>query len=154
MRADGATDDRLRRAVLAVFGLGGVGLGAELLLLGHFEDWRQQLPLVLLGVGLALALALALTQSRPLLLLFRGVNALLLVAGVVGLYYHISANIEFEIEMYPSLAGFELLWNAIQGALPALAPGALAQLGFLGALYTYRHPGLERGATQGGNDAV
>lgn len=155
MRAVGTTDEGLRRAVLAVFGLGAAGLGAELLLLGHFEDWRQQLPLALLAAGLIMALALlTLGPSRPLLLLFRGATALLVLAGAVGLYYHMGANIEFETEMYPSMAGIELLWHAAQGALPALAPGAMVQLGLLGALYIYRHPGLKREATQGENDAA
>ena len=36
----------------------------------------------------------------------------------------------------------KLVWKALRGATPALAPGALAQLGLLGLLYTYRHPAL------------
>ena len=47
----------LRRGILLIFVLGTVGLGTELLLLDHFEEWRQQVPLVLLALGLILLAA-------------------------------------------------------------------------------------------------
>jgi hypothetical protein len=46
--------------------------------------------------------------------------------------------------MYPSLTGFELFREAISGATPTLAPGAMLHLGLLGLLYTFRHPALKR----------
>jgi hypothetical protein len=35
-----------------------------------------------------------------------------------------------------------LLWKVMSGAAPALAPGAMVQLGLLGLIYTFRHPAL------------
>jgi hypothetical protein len=67
-----------------------------------------------------------------------------LVVGALGVYLHVSGNVEFALERDPSLTGTGLLWKALRGATPALAPGALAQIGLLGLLYTYRHPALAR----------
>ena len=39
----------LRQILLATLVLGLVGVGLELLLLEHFEDWRQQTPLALIA---------------------------------------------------------------------------------------------------------
>jgi hypothetical protein len=61
---------------------------------------------------------------------------------LVGLYLHYRGNVEFALERDPSLSGARLLWKALRGATPALAPGALSQLGLLGLLYTYGHPAL------------
>jgi hypothetical protein len=134
----------LRRGSLWVFVLGVVGLAAELLLMGHFEEWRQQVPLALLGASLLVLAARSLWATTGMLRLFRWLSGAFVVAGGVGVWLHLGANIEFELEMYPSQSGLELLWNAASGALPALAPGALAQLGLVGLLYTYRHPALGR----------
>ena len=34
--------------------------------------------------------------------------------------------------MDPALHGLDLFWSALRGATPALAPGAMAQLGLIG----------------------
>ncbi len=134
----------LRRGILVIFLLGSVGLGAELLLLGHFEEWRQLVPLVLLGFGLVLSAARLICRGAVLLRLFRLTMLAFVAGGMVGYWFHLSANMEFELELYPTLAGLDLLSGALGGALPALAPGALLQLGLAGLLYTYRHPALSR----------
>lgn len=61
-------------------------------------------------------------------------------AGLLGLYYHYTGNSEFELEMRPSMEGFELVWESLKGATPALAPGTLVQFGLLGLLHTFKHP--------------
>jgi hypothetical protein len=48
--------------------------------------------------------------------------------------------------MNPSAAGTDLIWESLTGAMPALAPGTMFQLGLVGLLYTYGHPGLGRPA--------
>jgi hypothetical protein len=40
----------LRRILFATLAVGAVGTEGELLLLGHFEDWRQYGPLILLAL--------------------------------------------------------------------------------------------------------
>ena len=136
----------LRRGIMLIFVLGSVGLGAELLLLGHFEEWRQLVPLVLLGCGLAAGRLIF--RGAALLRLFRVTMLAFVAGGLLGCWFHLSANMEFELELYPTLAGLELLSGALAGALPALAPGALLQLGLVGLLYTYRHPALDRKPTK------
>ena len=138
----------LRRGVLLIFVLGTVGLGTELLLLGHFEEWRQQIPLALLAFGLVLVAVRLFYRDAIILRLFRLTMLAFVLGGMVGLWFHLSSNMEFELEMHPTLSGLELLFEALGGAMPALAPGALVQLGLIGFLYTYQHPVLSREQTQ------
>jgi hypothetical protein len=130
----------VRRILVLAFALGVVGTATELLLLGHFEEWRQVLPLVLLGLALLVLIWHALDR-RPLPV--RALQLLMLVfclAGVLGLVFHYRGNVEFELEMYPSRAGVELFRKAITGATPALAPGAMILLALIGFAYAYDHP--------------
>ena len=138
----------LRRGLLLIFVIGTVGLGTELLLLDHFEEWRQQVPLVLLALGLILLAARMFYRGAIILRLFRWTMLAFVLGGIVGLWFHLSSNMEFELEMYPTLSGLELLSKALGGAMPALAPGALVQLGLIGFLYTYQHPALIRERTK------
>ena len=138
----------LRRGLLLIFVIGTAGLGTELLLLEHFEEWRQQVPLVLLALGLILLAVRLFYRGAIILRLFRWTMLAFVLGGMVGLWFHLSSNMEFELEMYPTLSGLELLSKALGGAMPALAPGALVQLGLIGFLYTYQHPALSRKQTQ------
>ena len=150
MMSDGKRDSGtiLRRGLLLIFVLGTVGLGTELLLLDHFEEWRQQVPLVLLVLGLVLVAIRLFYRGAIILRLFRLIMLAFVLGGIVGLWFHLSSNMEFELEMYPTLTGLELLSKALGGAMPALAPGALVQLGLIGFLYTYQHPALSREQTK------
>lgn len=129
----------LRRWLVAVFVLGVSGTGAELLLLGHTEDYRQLVPLGLFALSLVL-LGLALFPNARWLRWFRALMVLFVASGLVGVYLHLSANAEFELEMYPSMTGLDLLWESLRGATPALAPGTMAYLGLLGWAFTIGHP--------------
>jgi hypothetical protein len=76
---------------------------------------------------------------------FRAVMLVCLVAGLAGFILHLKGNLEFALERDPELSGLALIWECLSGATPALAPGAMAQLGLLGLVYTYRHPAFARG---------
>lgn len=142
MRLD---DNPLRRILLAVLALSCIGTGAELLLLEHTEDVWQWAPIGLLAAGL-LALAYRLAAPRPRALkLLRAVMGLCVLSGAVGVFLHYRGNTEFELEMMPSLAGLDLFRKSIQGATPALAPGAMVQIGLVGLAYCFRHPLLRKG---------
>lgn len=134
----------LRRILLAVVLVGIAGLGAELFLLEHYDGVWQWVPIVALAVGLALAVAVGVRPGRGVLLAFRAVMTGFLVAGAVGVYLHLAGNAEFERESDPAIRGTALLWEALRGATPSLAPGALAQLGLVGLALAYRHPALRR----------
>ena len=134
----------LRTLLLGIIVLGAMGLLAELLLLEHYESAWQFTPLVLLG---AVVVAAALIWRRPspaTVRFFQALMALCLAAGAIGVFLHYDGNVEFELEREPLLGGLALFWEAARGATPALAPGAIAQLGLLGLVYTYRHPALRR----------
>ena len=135
----------LRRFVGALFAAGVLGIGIELCFLGHTEDRWQLVPLVLLGLSLLAQIWLVWRPSSASVGVFRSLMLLFVLSGFVGLYLHYSANVEFELEMYPSLRGLNLVREALTGALPALAPATMMHLGFLGLASTYRYP---KGVTQ------
>ena len=141
-----ASTERIRALLLLLVLVGAVGLMLELLLLEHYESPWQWAPLVVLTATMATGIAAWRAPGPRALGAFRAVMMVCLVAGFVGLILHFKGNLEFALERDPSLAGLALIWKCLRGATPALAPGAMAQLGLLGLVYTYRHPALARGA--------
>ena len=127
--------------------LGTVGLILELLLLEHIESALQWLPVAVLGCGLVIGIAVAVRPGRAALRTFQAVMAVFVGAGLLGVVLHFRSNLEFEREMDPEARGWNLLWIALHGATPALAPGALAQLGLLGLTFSFRHPALSANHT-------
>lgn len=136
----------IRRLVLALVLLGTLGFLVELALLGHTESWQQWVPVAALAAGLVVGGAVAVRPSRALLRTFQGVMVVFIGSGLAGLWLHYAGNVEFELEREPDLRGVQLVWESLQGATPALAPGALIQLGLLGLTFAYRHPALARRA--------
>jgi hypothetical protein len=132
----------LRQLVLAIVLFGIVGLEIELAFLRHADSFAKWIPHICLLVGLVITIAVYLSPGRPVLRTFQGIMVIYLLMGALGVYFHLRGNVEFAIERDPSLSGLKLLWKALRGATPALAPGALAQLGLLGLIYTYGHPSL------------
>jgi hypothetical protein len=128
--------------LLGILTLGIVGAGTELLLLGHFEEPWQWVPLVVLAGSLVTVLLTAVRRSRGTLLTMRGVMGVSVLSGALGVWRHFRGNVEFELEMYPSISGLELFEKAVTGATPALSPGTMILLGLLGLAFTYGHPAL------------
>jgi hypothetical protein len=134
------TNLNVRQPLIAVFLFGAIGVGFELILLGHTEETWQWVPIVLLGTSIPLATALAFKPTRGVIRLFTFIMVVFIGAGGIGLIQHFRGNLEFELEMYPSMGGWELLWEALKGATPTLAPGTMTLLGLIGIIYTFRHP--------------
>ncbi len=130
----------LRPLLIAAFLFGAIGAGFELILLEHTEEAWQWVPIVLLGTSVPLATMLAFKPTRTVIRLFTFIMVLFIGAGGIGLIQHFRGNIEFELEMYPSMGGWELFWEALKGATPTLAPGTMTLLGLVGIIYTFRHP--------------
>jgi hypothetical protein len=129
----------LRRFLLVILTIGMAGTVVELLLLKHDEDAIQRVPLVLLGAGLASVLWHAVRPGTTSARVVRMVMTAFVAAGLAGVYYHYRANVEFQLETDPSLAGAALLRKVLAAkAPPALAPGVMIQFGLLGLAYTYR----------------
>jgi hypothetical protein len=131
-----------RKLLLGLVFLGTIGLEVELALLRHAESFSQWIPHIALMIGLVVTVAVYLRPTDTTVRAFQVVMAGYIVIGALGVYFHLHGNVEFALERDPSLSGAKLWWKALRGASPALAPGALAQLGLLGLLYTYRHPAL------------
>ena len=139
---DHAADGPLRPILLALVLLGALGLLVELALLEHFDSISQWIPLALLAVVVGAVVGVHAWRGPRSIRFFQAVMGLCVAAGAVGILLHYRGNVEFELERDGSLRGLALFWEAIRGATPALAPGALSQLGLLGLAYTYRHPSL------------
>ena len=135
--------DAARRILLTILLLGIAGISLELWLMAHTEDVYQLMPLWLGGAGIATAIVVATRPSIGTVRLFQAVMALFLLSGIIGMVLHFQVNIEFQREMDAALSGLALYQKAILAkSPPALAPGAMIQLGLIGLAYTFRHPAL------------
>jgi hypothetical protein len=127
--------DRLltvRKALHGILAIGLVGTGAELLLLGHYDDVWRLVPVVLIPVALvALAVRVA-SDGVAARRVFLGAMALCLLSGLLGTFLHYKGNAEFEREMTPDIAGWKLFSESMTGATPALAPGAMILFALIG----------------------
>ena len=148
--SDAAEVETWRKLALYLFLFGVAGTSTELVLLEHMEDPWQWTPVVLLVAGFVSGLVVAVRPTRGSVVIFRALAVSYLPAAALGLYLHLESNIEFELEMRPSMAGMELIIESLHGAMPALAPGTMAQLGLLGLLVCFRHPRL-RAVVGGGS---
>ena len=132
----------LRRGILALLALGAMGVITELVLLEHYEEPVQFVPLALLALTLATILWHWIDGGRRSLRAFQVVMLLMVVAGTVGIGLHLRENVATELDLNPGSSGLAFWLEVLRGDLPTLAPGTLVQFGLLGLLYAYRHPAL------------
>ncbi len=134
---------KLRLGMLGLVGLGTAGMTVELLLVRHFENSNQIIPLAVGLLGLAV---LVWATVAPGVVALRGVQFAMLVyigTGIVGITLHAETNAAAQRELGSTLTGLAFAWQVLGvTAPPALSPGLLVQLGLLGLLSTYRHPVL------------
>jgi hypothetical protein len=133
----------LRRLLLGLLLFGLAGTATELLLISHDEDLWQMIPIVAIALAMLVSLGLAVTsRATPpaaLLRLFQGMMVVLILTGGAGMVLHYRANMEFKLEMDPTLGGLALFWSVIRAKTPpALAPATLALLGLLGLTHAFR----------------
>lgn len=126
----------LSRLLLAIFFAGLLGTTAELFFLEHYEDVQQFIPLVVAALGFAIGGWYAARPSPASLRGFRAVLLLFAFSGAVGLFLHYRGNVEFEKERDAALGGLPLMWEALRGATPALAPGTMIFLAVIGYAVT------------------
>ena len=136
--------DVVRRGLLLVLLIGLAGMEVELLLLKHTDGVWQLVPVVLIAMALVVLAFYAIAKNAGSIRALRLVMALFVVSGAVGAIQHFRGNVGYERDSNPSLSGLELYKSAMMGSTPALAPGAMIQLGLIGLLFTYRHPSLGR----------
>ena len=134
----------LRRALFAVLVFGLVGTGTELILIQHYEDWLQFVPLVCVAAALILAGWHGLAQSARSVRALQATMALFIVAGAVGAGLHYRGGAEFQREMDPSQSRWQVFKKVMRAkAPPVLASGIMVQLGLVGIIYAYRHPAFD-----------
>lgn len=140
----------IRRLLLALVLLAIMATTAELLLLGHYEDNAQWIPLALNAIAVPVFGWHLVRSNRASVRSIQVVMLGFVVAGLVGIYLHYQGNLQFQLEIDPSTDGWELFKKVVQAkAPPALAPAAMAQSGLLGLILTYRHPALDRDSSPG-----
>ncbi len=132
--------DRMRMMLFGVLMMGMAGTLAELSLTGHYEDFWQKAPIVLLIIGLGNTAMVALT--RRFIASMRVAMVLFILGGALGTWFHYESNAEFAAELTPGLSGFGLFSEAItRPTPPPLAPGTMIMLGLLGLVCCYRIKG-------------
>jgi hypothetical protein len=143
-----ATLATVRRIVLGLVALGTLGMLVELMLVGHYDDANQLIPLGVAVVGLIAIVWAAVTPTIGALRMLQFAMLMYAGAAVIGITLHYKANVVLQLEKQPDLHGFELVKRALTSAAPpALAPGLMLQLALLGFAYTYKHPALSRAET-------
>jgi hypothetical protein len=119
-------------------------MGAELILLQHTGSVWELIPLVLIGLVLVVLAWHVITKHPTSVRAVQTIMGLFLIAGVAGIALHYQSSMEFKLETNPALSGWPLFWAVMTAKTPpALAPGAMIQLGLLGLVYTYCHPFID-----------
>ena len=115
----------------------------ELWLTEHTEATNQLIPFFVSGLGFLAIIAVFLRPNRRTLIALRIIMGIVIFSSVLGIYFHLTGNFEFELEIRPNAVASEVIMDALKGANPLLAPGILALAGFLGIAATYQHPKLD-----------
>ena len=132
----------LRDWLLALVLLGTAGVAADLALIEHYDSISQVLPFAVLALGLAGAAAAAYRPSGATVRALQVLMVVFVFTGLAGLWLHYEGNAAFESELYPNMTRLALVWSALRGATPTLAPGAFIQIGLLGLILCHGHPAL------------
>lgn len=123
-----------------------LGTLVELVLLEHYEDPLQFVPLVLITLMLVF---IGWHVARPHAANVRAIRAAMcafVIAGLAGVGLHLRGAAEFQLETDPTQPRWTIFKKALQAqAPPALAPGVMLQMGLLGLVYAYRHPAAANG---------
>jgi len=128
----------LRLWILGVLVLGLLGTVVELVLLSHYEQPVQLVPVVLIVLALIVLAWHVMGHSAASLRVLMGLMVLFVLAGFAGFAAHFYGSAEFQLDLEPSLSTWELLDKVMRAkAPPLLAPGMMMQLGLLGLAYVF-----------------
>ena len=84
-------------------------MAGELLLVGHYEDANQLIPLVVATLGLVTVLWVSLSAHIAALRAFQFVMLVYAGSGIIGVTLHYKANVALQLEADPSLHGAALV---------------------------------------------
>ncbi len=133
---------RYRRFLLAVAAALFAATPAELVLAEHYGDWKQWMPFALCALGLAAVGWVWRRPRRGSVNALRGTMLTVAVGSAVGVFLHLRANYLFERDIRPAASAGQVLWEALFGASPLLAPGILVLAAVLAWAATLAHPAL------------
>ena len=126
---------RLKRVILLAFALITVGTVLELYLLHHYESIYQLIPILCIALIVVSVIALVFLRTIFVKNSFKFILLVTALSGVYGVYLHLYANFEFELEIRPSADTWDLISESFSGALPALAPFSMVVLALIGYSY-------------------
>jgi hypothetical protein len=141
MESRGTTIDAfalLRGWILAVLVLALAGTATELVLLEHYEQGLQLVPLVLIAAACIAIVWRATRMDVASLRAMEVIMILFVVAGFAGVVAHFHGSAEFQLELDPAMDIRQLVEKVMRAkAPPLLAPGMMLQMGLLGLGYVY-----------------
>lgn len=111
------------------------GTMLELLLIGHYEDVFQLIPICCIGLVVLISGFLYFFRTRILKHIFKSLLIITTLSGFYGVYLHLFSNFEFELEMQPTANNWDLIIESFTGALPVLAPFSMIVLALIGYSY-------------------
>jgi hypothetical protein len=152
MSAGSAGADRielLRRWILIILVLGLLGTVTELVLLEHYEQPLQFVPLVLIVAALGVLWWEFRRRDVASRRAMQIVMALFVLAGFGGFAAHFYGSAEYQLELNPDMSNWELFEKILRAkAPPLLAPGMMLQLGLLGLAYVFSDSRFRRSETK------
>jgi len=132
----------MRRFLLIIVECLCVGTVIELWLEKHIKETNQLIPFALCAAALVSVLAVQIRPNPKTIWLLRIVMIAVVLGSLLGGYLHLSANIDFQVEMRPNQATVDSFFAALMGTAPILAPGMLGLAGVLALAATYYHPAM------------
>lgn len=137
---------QVRRLILALLTFGLVATTGDLFALGHYKDSWQLIPLVSMITALAVIVWHIFSGfTAASLRVLRIVMAGIFLVGATGVILHFRGSMAFQLDANPDLSGLPLILKVLHAkSPPALAPGAMVQMGILGLIYVFRHPSVRK----------
>ncbi len=132
----------MRRFLLIIVECLCVGTMIELYLEKHYKETNQFIPFVLCILGFVSVLAVQWRPGRNTIWFLRIMMIVVVLGSLLGGYLHLSANIDFQVEMRPNQSAVDSFFAALMGTAPILAPGMLGLAGVLALAATYYHPAM------------
>src|SRR5688572_3224248 len=108
----------LRRLLLALLIIGLAVTGLDLVLLNHYEDVWQLIPLILIAFGLVTVFWHVVARSATSVRAVQILMVLFVIAGAAGVVLHYRGNMEFQLEMDPSQDRWTLFNKVIRATAP------------------------------------
>ena len=134
----GSVVERLRLWILGVLVLGLIGTVTELILLEHYEQPLQFVPLVLIALAVVVLAWHAMRPDTGSLRALQILMGLFVLAGFAGMAAHFNGSAEYQLELDPEMSTWDLLAKILHAkAPPLLAPGMMLQMGLLGLAYAF-----------------